>query len=189
MSWMQTRTGKAFDLVEPRAKDVSVFDIASALAGLCRFTGHVDHYSVAEHCCHVSDFLWEHTPAEESHAVALAGLLHDAHEAYTGDCSWPMQCAIGDAARAAIKGVQGRVDESILVALGVPHLDLHDPRVKQADVRILLTERNALMGPPPQPWYMENSPPLPVTIEGWSPSVARAQWLRRLNALLPKVRR
>ena len=38
--WIQTFTGKRFDLLEPSSKDVDILDIAAALARTPRFAGH-----------------------------------------------------------------------------------------------------------------------------------------------------
>ena len=70
---MQTYRGK-FNLLDPRAEDVSIEDIAHALTNLCRYNGHCrPFYSVAEHCVHVADLC-----RPELHYAAL---LHDAAEA------------------------------------------------------------------------------------------------------------
>ncbi|PIV87005.1 phosphohydrolase, partial [Candidatus Kaiserbacteria bacterium CG17_big_fil_post_rev_8_21_14_2_50_51_7] len=47
--WIQTYTGKVFDLAEPKEEMVDIVDIAHALSQMCRFTGHSDKpYSVSE---------------------------------------------------------------------------------------------------------------------------------------------
>jgi len=49
--WIQTHSGKRFDLLDPAPEMVDVGDIAHALGMICRFTGHCSRpYSVAEHC-------------------------------------------------------------------------------------------------------------------------------------------
>lgn len=85
---MEVVSGGLLNLVEPRAEDISLADIASALSRLCRFTGHVNapFYSVAQHSCVVADLV---APEHRVHA-----LLHDAHEAYIGDISSPMKAAL-----------------------------------------------------------------------------------------------
>jgi hypothetical protein len=53
-----TFTGGSFYPLEPRAEDINPIDIAHALSNQCRYTGHVRRfYSVAEHCCHIHDWL------------------------------------------------------------------------------------------------------------------------------------
>lgn len=69
-------------------------DVAHHLSQINRFTGACSRpYSVAEH-----SLLVERIGAARGASVSLrlALLLHDAHEAYTGDCSSPAKAAIGD---------------------------------------------------------------------------------------------
>jgi hypothetical protein len=79
-----TYSGGRFYPLDPRPEDVVPEDVAHALSLLCRFTGHVKtFYSVGEHCLNVSYLV---PPAD-----ALAGLLHDAAEAYISDLSSPIK--------------------------------------------------------------------------------------------------
>lgn len=80
------------------AAKVRVLDIAHALAKLNRFNGHTARlYSVAEHSLHVVTVM-ERELGVRDPAALLCGLMHDAHEAYLGDVSRPMQEALGEAA-------------------------------------------------------------------------------------------
>lgn len=82
--WIQTYTNKKFDLVSPDPDSICIEDIAHALSHQCRYTGHTrKFYSVAEHCINVARLV---APGQE-----LAGLLHDATEAYTGDLNTPLK--------------------------------------------------------------------------------------------------
>lgn len=85
--WTQTHMGKRFYPLDPRVEDIELFDIAWSLSMQCRFAGHTSRfYSVAEHSIYVSDFC---SPKNK-----LAGLLHDATEAYLTDIPSPIKSLI-----------------------------------------------------------------------------------------------
>jgi hypothetical protein len=190
---MQTYAGRAVDLANPEPSTIRLDDIAAALAGICRYNGHTRrHYSVAEHSWLVSWSLERDCPGDT--AVALAGLLHDAHEAYTGDISYPMQLALGPDVIADIKRVQWRVDGAIREALEIPAgvgVAFHDNRVKDADRRILIDERDALLGPSPRgPWEIERQggKALGVNVDGWPRWIARQEFTHRFARLYAAVK-
>jgi hypothetical protein len=67
-----------------KRSDIDIYAIAQSLSNQCRFNGHCEFYSVADHSVRVSDCC---SNAE----VALWGLLHDASEAYLHDIIWPLK--------------------------------------------------------------------------------------------------
>jgi len=75
---IRTQSGKKIDLLNPKADDISIDDIAHGLAKACRYAGQIkEFYSVARHSILVSRFI--------SYPWKLHGLLHDASESYLGD--------------------------------------------------------------------------------------------------------
>ena len=168
---MQTYTGRVFHPLNPQADLIDPVDIAHALSLLCRYGGHVNqHYSVSEHCVLMSHAV---TPGN-----ALWALLHDATEAYLGDMIRPLKLAMP-----AYREVEDRMMTVICARFGISHRCPDE--VKNADSRILLDERAALMKPPPLPWgSCEQLRPLGVTIERWSPVEAEKHYLTRLRDLL-----
>lgn len=172
--WMQTYTGRQFWPLDPRPEEVDIEDIAWHLSMLCRYTGATRRfYSVAEHCVHIS------------HAVppwaALWGLLHDAPEAYLNDLAPPIKGGLP-----AYKVMEQRLEQCIVFRFGV----VDDPgvraKVKDADLRILQMERDALLAPPPFPWATDAAgPPLPgIVIEGWDPYTAYELFTARFEELI-----
>lgn len=87
--WLQTYTSGRFDFKYPSVKDVNIVDVAHALSMLPRFTGHGKfHYTIAQHSLTMCAAM---RADKASRKVALAGLMHDAHEAYIGDISSPFK--------------------------------------------------------------------------------------------------
>ena len=167
--WMQTWTGKQFFPLDPKPADIATADIARALSMQCRYNGHTNRlYTVAEHSVLISQAV---CPGH-----ALAGLLHDATEAYLGDMVKPLKKNI-----AQYIEIEQRLWKVIAVAYGI------DPQipacVAAADARILVDERAALLGPTPAPWGTEHLEPLGVTIRALEQPQAEALWLERLAEL------
>lgn len=86
---IDTRTGGTITPLAADPDDVSLADIAHALANLTRFTGHgAEFYSVARHAVHVS----HEVEARGGSPDAIRwGLLHDATEAYIADVPAPVK--------------------------------------------------------------------------------------------------
>lgn len=167
--WMQTHSGRRYYPLDPRSDEIEPSDIAHALSLLCRYGGHIDRfYSVAEHCVLMSQAV-----APEN---ALVALLHDATEAYVGDVVRPLKRQLP-----GYKVIEDRVWYTIAVRFG---LDVMVPaEVKEADNRILITERLALM-PKAERWGVdEDYAPLEVEIHAWAPPIAEQQYRLRLEAL------
>jgi len=168
--WMQTFTGRRFYPLDPRPEEIEPADIAHALSLLCRYGGHVDRfYSVAEHCLLMSQAV---APAH-----ALAALLHDATEAYVVDVPRPLKRQL-----AGYRDIEDQVWLAIAYRFG---LDIALPaEVKDADNRILLTERDELMSHAER-WILDDThAALPVTVRGVAPAEAERLYLDRLGELL-----
>jgi hypothetical protein len=168
--WMQTYSGGRFYPLHPRAQDINPLDIAHSLSLLCRFGGHIDRfYSVAEHCVLMSEAVVQR--------AALGALLHDATEAYVVDVPRPLKRVLPD-----YRAVEAQVWLAVAERFGLDSGEL--PEVKEADNRILLTERESLMSQATPPWYQDGRySPLRVQIEGWSPEEAERRYLVRLSQL------
>ena len=86
-----TRT--TIQIMEPDPEKIHIEDIAKSLSRQCRFNGFIEaeHYSVAQHSCIVSNEAASRTDSNYPIGVALAGLLHDAAEAYLHDWLGPFK--------------------------------------------------------------------------------------------------
>jgi hypothetical protein len=168
-SWITTFSGKTFNVLEPRAEDVCIEDIAHALSMQCRFTGHVRHfYSVAQHSILVSMLC----PQE----YALWGLLHDASEAYIGDMSAPLKHT---PEMARYRTTEKRIMAAVVSRFG---LEPKEPlAVKDTDRRLLLAEARD-MGLDVTGWYSEHKP-FDQHIRPMSPEMAEFEFLYRFKEL------
>lgn len=144
--WMQTYTGKRFDPLNPDPTLIDIEDIAHALSNICRFGGHSSRfYSVAEHSVLVGEALWNlHHDAD----LALAGLLHDAAEAYLGDVPRPLKYRPEfEAYRQAEYKLELHVIDRFDLKRG-----FGDPEIKRVDNAILADEAREFMGNPGEAW-------------------------------------
>jgi uncharacterized protein len=166
-TYILTHTGRHFEFADP--VDIDIRDIAHALANLCRFTGHTTQfYSVAQHSVLVSMLC----PGR----LKLAGLLHDASEAYLGDVSIPLKSLLPD-----YRAIERRVQGAILRHFNLP--DEYPLEVKAADMRMLATERARFM-PDDIPWPCLNGvTPLPEPLDAWGPAKAGEEFLSRFSML------
>lgn len=199
--WTQTVSGRAVDLLDPTPDMIDFNDVAHHLARLARFCGAtVGPYSVAQHCVLGAEYLWRRTGDRD---IALAFLLHDAHEAFTGDFTTPVKSALATHARRewrsvaydaadllklAIGALQRRLDEAIHAAAGLafPLAPATAALVRDIDLRLLRAERDALMAPAPRPWspLVERAAPLPVHSNDLLPrgaELAALEWRSLFN--------
>jgi hypothetical protein len=149
---IRTRSGAEVSLFEPRPETINFDDIAISLSRLSRYNGHASVFcSVAAHSILVADLL----PTE----LRLAGLLHDAAEAYLGDIARPLKRALWAAwAKPAtdtygswldmepINDVERRIQDAIAVAAGIDGDDLRHPDVKAADNMAMAVEVEWFLG-------------------------------------------
>lgn len=182
--WLMTSSGRAVDLAKPNLSAIDIWaDLAMPLAGIARFVAHADDnklveslphnaYSVAQHQVVGADALLEET---DDVTLALAFLMHDAHEFAFGDFTTPaakmleatmallLARHIGPEALVALrKSLSGRgpvsvaidgckrtLDRELRKLCGLPEvLPPHiEAAVKEMDARMLDTERRQILGP------------------------------------------
>jgi 5'-deoxynucleotidase YfbR-like HD superfamily hydrolase len=165
-----TASGIYFSLDRPDPATIYIADIAHALSQLCRFTGHCrELYSVAQHSYVVSQLV----PPEER----LAGLLHDAAEAYLGDVSSPLKQLLPQ-----YQALEGLVHQAICVRFGISPKQSDD--IKRADLIMLATEKRDLMGNRGGIWpILDGIEPMPRRITPWPAFVAKKAFLDRFHEL------
>lgn len=179
--WFITAHGRRLFILEPDPAHIHIDDIAHALSNLCRFGGHVPFYSIAQHSVLVSRIV----PQQ----FALAGLLHDASEAYLGDVIRPLKRQLF-----VYRDIERQWEDVIArrFRLGgsMPHTC--SAEVKLADLVALATERRDLLpfadpkqAPTAWEWVEDELAvePHPDRIVPLSPSDARTRFLARFEEL------
>lgn len=176
--WFQTLKGNAFHLFDPRPGDFDIEEIAHSLALTNRFNGHTPFpYSVAQHSVLVSRLL-EHwgEPLE----VIFCGLLHDAAEAYIGDCVRPLKRELP-----AFYAVEERIERALAEQFRIPFP--FPPAVKRADNAMLLVEKGCLLEESPLPWkptgFVGDVPAMCIREIDWRD--AEEMFLDRVSQLMP----
>lgn len=167
MTWILTASGKHFDLIDPQPDMIDILDIASALANLCRFSGHCKiFYSVAQHSAIASQIV-----APE---YAIEALFHDASEAYLGDVTRPLKQLLPDYRR-----IEQRVEAVIRQRLGLP--DTQSGAVTEADRIMLATERRDLMPDDQTDWpILAGITPLSNRLNAVNSYRAKAMFIERV---------
>lgn len=176
--WMQTSSGKKFNLDDPT---FDVWDIANALSHQCRYGGHlkkgVQHYSVAEHCVILSQFALRRNLNREAWNL----LMHDASEAYLVDIPRPIKKQMPE---------YHRMEDKLQIALA-EYFDFDYPFsdvVNSLDLNICMDEKRAIMEPGLDWSFPEGMNEMGVEISCLSPRDARYLWLRMFSMLSPKIK-
>jgi len=171
--WLQTYTGRPYWFLDPKPEDITIGDIAQALANKCRFSGHTqEFYSVAQHSVLVAEQVANDLPEEEATIIKLWALMHDAPEAYLNDIPRPIlkSTKIGAEMEMLTTKCLSAISENFKIPLPIPDA------VWEADDRMLVTERDQLMLDSPLEWGLK-AEPYKIRIIPWSPQDARHAFL------------
>lgn len=137
-SVIQTASGDKFDYLNMEGNSFNLVDICHALRNICRFNGHSRFfYSVLQHSILVNKLSKLYEPTDK--LVWRQALLHDAHEAYVGDCPTPLKQLLPD-----YKKIASAIDAEIMFRFNLPE-EIH-PAVRHADLKALAIEKELLMG-------------------------------------------
>lgn len=204
--------GSCFDLADVQPGDIVWTEIANALSGIARFNNRYRDaaYSVAQHCVMGADALY----AETGDPVCAGYfLLHDAHEALTGDITRPMVMLIehhrhaaerrdfprlaisGNTVKDAVEAAKAGIDGVVWSVAGLPpigKMPLYARQVSDMDERMLRAEAIVLFGRAAAsacPAADLPPPRLTGAIRPWGAVKAEIAWLDRLEKYLGIVAR
>ena len=175
-SYISTYRGKKLWPLDPNPSDIDIQDIAHALSNNCRWTGHVkSFYSISQHSVLVSQIVEPEN--------ALAGLLHDASEAYLSDIARPVKYS---EPMEGYREIEANLERVINEKFGLPYPMSID--VKRADDMLLTAEGYYLFNTPQQ-WVLDKlkaaglEKPLVAPIVCWPPVTAKAMFMKRFLEL------
>jgi hypothetical protein len=191
--------GSAMDLANVLDEDIVWTEIANGLSKITRFNGRYPGaaYSVGQHCAMGADALMNETGDQ-----VLAGyfLLHDAHEALTGDITRPMVQLIdhflpGGGVKAAVEAAKSRIDAAVWRVANLRPIDKMPAYLRQVsdmDNRMLVAEAKYFfvrVDPACVPVLDLKPPRLMGSLKPWGPVKAEIAWLDRLERYLGIVAR
>lgn len=181
--WIETNSGIRFEFLAPKREQINIFDIAHSLSNVCRFVGQCrTFYSVAEHSWHVARVLGG-MPAN----IRLAGLLHDASEAYITDVASPV--------KQYLTGYD-KIEDGIMLAIGQKFGFEYplEPAVKYADKVMLSNEAHHLLPSKGNNWTQDiwGTKGRPRVLPeyrpvGMSPEVARTNFLDMFTEIMSEI--
>lgn len=144
--WMQTYSGTQFffDPADRDKNNINIVDIARSLSRTIRFNGHSSvPITVAEHSVVVMEIVQTEGGTEMQQLYAL---LHDSHEAYTGDVSRPLKQYLRDRYDMNLRSFEQDVQRQIYDALGIRQPEAAEmAAIERADTWALAAERRRFM--------------------------------------------
>lgn len=194
--WVQSVSGEVIDLLSPDKNNIHLHDIATSLSRIPRYNGATiapRGYSVAQHSLLVEALASASYPCNAF--TKLFMLLHDAHEAYTGDLVTPVQRAMDvllPGSREAYQTISGRLQVAIHDKFNIGAITGHYRIIlKSVDALALTLERSALMAGTKGDWGVMAVPTDDqVTLAHWhmwpvmDAESAKAAFIRRALQLM-----
>jgi len=174
---IRLRSGRYFDLADPKPDQFTLADIAGALSKICRFGGQVGKfYSVAQHSVLCADqAMLDGLPL----SVRRAALMHDAAEAFTGDIVKPLKVMLPEFAE-----IERRVEYVVNLKYGLLTGPYDWDRVKEIDRAMLMAERRMLFSADQVEWTGERDVRrIELAAECYPPEAAERAFLKAAAAL------
>lgn len=176
---IRLRSGRYFDLANPKADQFTERDIAGALAKICRFGGQIERfYSVAEHSCGCAIVARNDGYGR---SIVRACLLHDAAEAFVGDCVKPLKILLQDFGK-----IETAIESVIAERFGIIWDVETCGIVRDIDQAMLIHERKTLFSSDDVKWFGEDEVrKLDIVLECFPPDAAENLFLDLLGATEP----
>jgi hypothetical protein len=151
---LETASGWMIDYTNPDPDVISISDIALALSRINRFNGHTSiEWSVASHSILCLDFATQFYRDRVDDRMGMHILLHDAHEAYTGDIVTPLKHM--PEIRQHLQAVEARLQYAIELAFGISHpTNAEREFIKMIDEFALAIEAHHLMPSQGKHWSL-----------------------------------
>lgn len=182
-----TFSGRGFHPLDPRVNEVCIEDIARGLAYKFRYGGHCRAITVAEHSLVVGQIIRTLWPDSNK---ALAGLLHDACEAYTHDIQAPvrkfLKVELPSGVMISWGDMERRINQIVAKALNIDPNFYSAPEVRAADILAAALEKDQCDNLRPGNWGL---PPIPAELSGMTlgfmdPEAAYTAFLQELQTEL-----
>ncbi len=172
------RSGRYFDFADPQLDQFEIDDIATALGNTCRFGGHCDFYSVAEHCVLAAGYVQEVMPWNVG--LRKHVLLHDAAEAFIGDMTKPLKVMMPE-----YRAIESRIEKVIELKFGLLSPS-YKKDVKRIDLMMLKAEKRQLFPSDQLTWSgFDDIEDIDVQVRCWSPNEAAEEF----NTFFRKIER
>lgn len=130
---LRTYTGRMVNITNLTVDDIDLKDIAHSLAGINRYIAHTDrNETVADHSIHMAKIFFE----LGKYKLALEALLHDATEAYIGDCPSMLKTAIPEIRHFEDTKIRPPIAEKFNLEPQVPHeVEVLDKQMVKPEIR------------------------------------------------------
>lgn len=135
---ISTYSGQHFDLINPNESMVKAIDISKGLSHICHYGGQIEtFFSVAQHSIMVFNLAREHGESDYLQRVAL---IHDAPEAYIGDCMKPLKLLLPD-----YQEVEKRIEKVVFSKFRLDPAAIQE--IKKYDKMVIHKEYNSFFAP------------------------------------------
>lgn len=173
---IRLRSGRYFDLADPKPDQFTFGDIAGALSKICRFGGQIDsYYSVAEH-----SVLCSKVAADDGLPLdtQIAVLMHDAAEAFCGDMVKPLKVMLPH-----YREIEAAI-ETVVAEKFTIDFRREGHSIREIDHAMLIQERRCLFSADNVVWVGEKEVrQLAIIPNCWRPDHAEAAFVNRARML------